>query len=288
MVVYLGGLSAITRAVSLQADGAMTQASGLNAGDPRLWLIALAAMALAPFLLTMITSFVKLVVVGSIIRSAIGTQQVPPTQVITGLALILSIHVMWPVGVEIREGFDRIKPFAQANTADAEGDGQQIWSMLGRVWQAANPPVTKFLTRHSHPENLELFQRLQQELRLAQGIGGRNQRADQEPVEEAVDRGQRDEALPANEIGVAKGTPAYDMTVLIPAFVVSELTEAFQIGFLIFVPFLIIDMVVANLLLAMGMMMLQPTTVSLPLKLLLFVLIDGWQMIIRGVILGYT
>ena len=87
---------------------------------------------------------------------------------------------------------------------------------------------------------------------------------------------------------MAEGTAAYDMTVLIPAFVVSELTEAFQIGFLIFVPFLIIDMVVANLLLAMGMMMLQPTTVSLPLKLLLFVLIDGWQMIIRGVILGYT
>lgn len=276
MVLSPWTCSMITQAVQLQADAGAEQPSAFAAGDPRLWLVVLAAMALAPFLLTMITSFVKLVVVGSIIRSALGTQQVPPTQVITGLALILSIHVMWPVGVEIYDRWQELKPFAQQPQVEEGGETGQFWGMMERVWDSANPPIRKFLLRHSHPANLQLFQRLQRELRVAQGM--------EVPQEEGTQNAEGN----ALQEAVAEGTAAYDMTVLIPAFVVSELTEAFQIGFLIFVPFLIIDMVVANLLLAMGMMMLQPTTVSLPLKLLLFVLIDGWQLIIRGVILGYT
>ncbi|MFQ5590773.1 MAG: EscR/YscR/HrcR family type III secretion system export apparatus protein [Phycisphaerae bacterium] len=287
MIVYMGALRVISVASLLQADAPKVNAAGLSAGDPRLWLIALAAMALAPFLLTMITSFVKLVVVGSIIRSAIGTQQVPPTQVITGLALILSIHVMWPVGVEIRSEFQKVQPFTETASGEGEGKGEQLWGLLERIWNASNPPITKFLARHSHPENLVLFQRLQTELRRVQGVDGSAKAADQGQGGAEEDQRQPVSAPSRGNASAVKGA-AYDMTVLIPAVVVSELTEAFQIGFLIFVPFLIIDMVVANLLLAMGMMMLQPTTVSLPLKLLLFVLIDGWQMIIRGVILGYT
>lgn len=238
--------------------------AGLDSGDPRLWMLVLAAMALAPFLLTMITSFVKLVIVGSMIRSALGTQQVPPTQVITGLALILTIHVMWPTGTEIYQRFQQINVSAPAagEVKQSEDDRDAVVRLVRAMWDAANPPIARFLRRHSHAENIALFERLQADLRQAQ-------ESDQPPLPE----------MPK---------PVFDMTVLVPAFVLSELTEAFQIGFLIFVPFLIIDLVVSNLLLAMGMFMLSPVTISLPLKILLFVLVDGWQLIIRGVILGYT
>ena len=241
-------------------------------GDVRSWMLFLAVMALAPFLLTMVTSFVKLVVVGSIIRSALGVQQIPPTQVITGLALVLSIHVMWPVGSQIWRNYQDLTPAPVAARASQPADGQAsssapAWKdMASRVAQAVRPPLREFLKKNSHPANVRLFTGLRARL-SASAAGGPT--ATTQPVDKT-------ESIVS------------EITVLVPAFVVSELTEAFQIGFLIFVPFLVVDLVVSTLLMAMGMHMLQPNTVSLPLKLLLFVLVDGWQLIIRGTILGYA
>lgn len=280
-----------------------------------MWLVLLAAMALAPFVLTMVTSFVKLVVVGSIIRSALGTQQIPPTQVITGLALILSVHIMWPVGAQVYANFQRLRAEAQtpaqgratppddqpagADDAEANRQGQGLEEWMSTAWAAARPPLASFLERHSHPKNKAMFAELQARLHHRQTQEGSapvtnansaSTRAAVEDADPGEDAGLGEDAGPGEALStpLAMSETVREMTVLVPAFVLSELTEAFQIGFLIFVPFLIIDLVVSNLLLAMGMFMLSPVTVSLPLKLLLFVLIDGWRLIIQGVILGYA
>jgi type III secretion protein R len=242
-------------AVLAQAEAPAPAASGLV-----FWLVALAAMALAPFVLTMITSFAKFVIVGSILRHAMGTQQIPPTTVITGLALILTIHTMTPVAIKMYGRYVNL-PVEEGPATAAQ--------MVHRVIQAVEPPMREFLARYAHPDNVAMFQDLRQRLELA------NQSDD--PAEQPP---EFSDPLVRQLI--------YDATILTPAFMLSQLTEAFQIGFLLFVPFLVIDLVVSNILMAMGMQMLSPVTVSMPLKLLLFVLIDGWRLIMQGLVMGYT
>ena len=233
------------------------------------WLFLLAAFALAPFVLTMVTSFVKLVVVASLIRTAIGTPQIPPAIVINGLALVLTIHIMWPVGEAVGVNYARLaaerreqnrlqRPEADPNAADLTS-GEAVELAL----QAASEPLSKFLRKNADPRNVELFQQLR--TRLAAG-----------------------NATPGDVNAPAPESPLAVWTTLVPAFVLTELTEAFQIGFLIFLPFLIIDLAVSNVLLALGAQTLQPTVVSLPLKLLLFVMVDGWSLLVKSVVLGYT
>lgn len=222
------------------------------AGNPILLTVVLGAMALLPFVLIMVTSFVKIAVVLSIVRSALGTQQNPPTQVITGIAIILTVYVMVPVGLEIRDETDQL-------LSTKMGKGKNLLSRasvktLVNAAFRAKEPIRRFLIKHSHMKDRKMFYELALQLRKP------NQR---------------------------KGVTSRDLTIVVPAFVISELKEAFQIGFLIFLPFIVVDMVVANILLALGMHMLSPTTISLPFKLLLFVLVDGWYLITRGLIIGY-
>jgi type III secretion protein R len=219
------------------------------ANKPLILMMALAAMSLAPFVLLMVTSFVKISVVLSIVRSALGTQQIPPTQVITGLATILTVYIMSPVGQ------------AMFRAADAAGTTQEGGLMSAKtvdtLVQAANrakEPMRDFLLKKVTLKDRTLFYSLALKLRK-----------------------------PEDRVGIAET----DFLVLVPSFVVSELKEAFQIGFLLFLPFLVIDMVVANILLALGMQMLSPTTISMPFKLLLFVLVDGWYLIAKGLVIGY-
>lgn len=218
--------------------------------NPVVLVIILGALALAPFALIMLTSFVKISVVLSILRNALGTQQVPPNQVITGISLILTIFIMSPV-VE--------KMYAAAGEI---GDSEAVFSEVSvrTIFEAAKrgkEPLRDFLERHAHDDDRKMF------LGLAQRM--------------AVKNGNDPTAISIR-----------DFRTLIPSFVTSQLTEAFQIGFLLFIPFLIIDMVVSNILQAMGMFMLSPVMISLPFKLLLFVLIDGWVLLIRGLVLSYT
>jgi type III secretion protein R len=218
--------------------------------QPLTLLVMLGALSLAPFVLIMVTSFVKISVVLSILRNAMGTQQIPPTQVINGLAIILTIYIMYPVVLQMKDA---------AGTTIDERTGKPLISdatadLVKQFSQNAKEPLRKFLLKHTHPKDRLLFFGLARKMRTPEQQGD----------------------LTEN-----------DFLIIIPAFVISQLKEAFQIGFLLFVPFIVIDMVVSNILLAMGMQMLSPVTISLPFKLLLFVLIDGWYLLARGLVMGY-
>ena len=218
------------------------------ASQPRVTLVMLALLSLLPFVFMTATSFVKINVVLSLLRNALGTGQVPSGTVITGLSLILSLYVMLPVG-------ERMWAAAEPSTADL--DLQQplsdVDALFGTI-DAAKEPLREFLARHSGPREQQLF------FDLALRARSPDQRA---------------------TVGET------DFLVVLPAFLITELAEAFQIGFLVFIPFLVIDMVVANVLLALGMHMLSPTTVSLPFKLLLFVAVEGWYLLARALVLSY-
>lgn len=202
----------------------------------------LAAMAIVPFAVMMLTSFSKIVVVLSIVRSALGTQQAPPTMVLTGLAAVLSATVMSPT-------FEKM--WAEGRAQYSEGaDAVGMLDRAGTVLQ----PLKDFLVKHGSDEERARFVDMARELR---------------PADESTSVSDK------------------DLSVIVPAFVITELKEAFIIGFLIFLPFLVLDMLLANILLALGMQTLSPSQVSLPFKILLFVAVDGWALLSRGLILGY-
>jgi type III secretion protein R len=280
------------------APALFAQAAGGGAllPNPIVMVIVLGALSLAPFVLIMLTSFVKISVVLSILRNALGTQQVPPNQVITGLAFVLSIFIMVPVARQMYEVAGNV-----SNTRDifSEASVKSIYDAAGR----GKEPLRRFLSRHAHPNDRVLFMELAARLEAAaqerERLAREAQAAPAPPAQPAAQgEAQPPPAAepPAPPPAAAPAKPSAppvrldkdDFQVLIPAFVTSELKEAFQIGFLIFVPFIIIDMVVANVLLAMGMSMLSPSVISLPFKLLLFVLVDGWFLIVRGLVLSYV
>jgi len=220
----------------------------LSSLSPGIILVTVVGLALAPFVAVMVTSFTKIVVVLSLLRNALGLQQTPPNVVINGLALILSMYVMYPVGLQMSDAIKSTPPEAQQSSKAMDVQG-----LMG-VADKGKEPLRGFLIRHTSDSERAFF------LRTAQRL------------------------LPPEK---RTSLTDQDLIVIVPAFTVSELSEAFQIGFLIYLPFLIIDLVVSNILLAMGMMMLSPTTVSLPFKLLLFVLLDGWSKLVHGLVLTY-
>ncbi|PID49876.1 MAG: EscR/YscR/HrcR family type III secretion system export apparatus protein [Proteobacteria bacterium] len=213
--------------------------------NPVLLIGFLTLLALAPFLAILVSSFIKLVVVMQLTRSALGLQQEPPNMALSGIAIILSIYIMAPVAIETYEIFNsygiEITDIRNPSFVDAlEGSAR---------------PLQDFLNRHSSASERDFFVQTTKELW---------------PEQYARDVDER------------------HLLVLIPAFLVSELTIAFQIGFLIYLPFIIIDLIVSNILLSLGMIMVSPIIISLPFKLLLFVLIDGWSRLIHGLLLSYT
>jgi type III secretion protein R len=210
--------------------------------SPSSALVTVIVLAIVPFVAVMVTSFTKIVVVLSLLRNALGLQQVPPNLIINGLALVLSIYVMYPVGKEI---------YKEASVIENPiKDTATILEMIN----TAKEPMRSFLEKHAE-EKEKLF------------FHASIKRMFSQTAEDAILKD--------------------DFIVLIPAFTVSELTAAFQIGFLIFLPFIVIDLVIANILMALGMMMLSPTTISLPFKILLFVLIEGWAKLAHGLVLSY-
>ena len=221
--------------------------------SPALILALVVGLALAPYVAVMVTAFTKLVVVFSLLRNALGLQQTPPNIVLNGLALILSVYVMYPVGLEMA---DAAKPALVQDSLGSAPRGSSSVSIGGLLGAAekAKEPLRAFLVKHTDDEEREFF------LATAKKMLPEAKRASL----------TRD-----------------DLIVVVPAFTVNELARAFQIGFILFLPFLVIDLIVANVLQALGMMMLSPTTISLPFKLLLFVLLDGWSKLIHGLVLTY-
>ncbi|WP_141590787.1 type III secretion system export apparatus subunit SctR [Myxococcus sp. AB056] len=236
------GALLLVPAAAAAAENSLSRMS--YAGSPLSMMGMLAVMSLLPFAVLMLTSFSKIAVVLSLARSAMGTQQAPPTIVLTGLAAVLTGHIMAPV-------MERMYDAGQVAYAQvASGSGAEMLSAASRV----SEPLRAFLTKHGSAEERARFVDLARELR------------------------------PVEEMDAVRET---DLFVVIPAFVITELKEAFQIGFLVFLPFLVLDMVIANVLLALGMQTLSPSQVSLPFKILLFVAVDGWSLLARGLILGY-
>jgi type III secretion protein R len=234
-----------TLAVANVTDGASL------ASRPVLVLVAVAALSLLPFLLLLMTSFVKIAVVLAILKSALGAAQIPPSQIITGLALILTIYVMAPTGERM---YRAVEPDLSRGAGAELLSGQGVEAVVAAA-DKAKEPVREFLLRHASSRDRGVFTALALRMRTGTELAS------------VTDR---------------------DFLVLVPAFLASELRRAFEIGFLIFIPFLVVDLVITNLLVALGMQMLSPTTVSLPFKLLLFVLADGWQLLLRGLVESYV
>jgi type III secretion protein R len=210
--------------------------------DPITLIAVLAALALVPFVAVMVTSFVKLSVVLSLIRQALGVQQIPPNSAIYGLSIILTVYIMAPVGVGI---YDHLKD-RDLNLAQPE--------QVLREVEIAAQPFKEFLKKRIKPEQQDFF------FRTTRAMWP-------EKMSSQVDRDS--------------------YMILVPAFTVSELTAAFEIGFLIYLPFIAIDLIISNILMAMGMMMVSPMTISLPFKLFLFVMMDGWSRLIHGLVMTY-
>jgi flagellar biosynthetic protein FliP len=199
-------------------------------------LLALTVLSVAPAILLMMTSFTRIVIVLSLLRQAIGIQQLPPNQVIIGLSLFLTVFVMAPVGQEMHQV--AVQPYMDKKLSQTE------------AFTRALDPLRTFMLKQTRPSDLALMAQLG---KIAQ-----------------------------------PRTPADLPThVLVPAYALSEIKTAFQMGFVLFLPFLVIDMVVASVLMSMGMLMLPPVMISLPFKLLLFVLADGWHLVVRALVAGY-
>jgi type III secretion protein R len=227
------------------------------------------------------------------LRNALGTQQVPPNQIITGLAFVLTIFIMVPVG---RQMYDEAGNVSNTKDIFSEASVKSLFDASKK----AKEPLRHFLSKHSHVKDRELFMELAVRLdnsalppavskEAPASPSAQQASVIPSPVEAGKDSNSQNAPPPtAAASGTANRPDKEDFQVLIPAFVTSQLKESFEVGFLIFVPFIVVDMVIANILLAMGMQMLSPTVISLPFKLLLFVLVDGWFLIVRGLVLSYT
>lgn len=221
-------------------------------------------LSLAPAILITTTSFVRIIVVLSLLRSALGLQQTPPNMVMVSLALFLTAFIMSPtLDAAWRDG---VSPMISDRITQEQG--------LERI--AA--PFKDFMYTHTRPESLELFANIEAQGKLRAG----------ETAEAAEAVGPEAAQGLFAAINQAGGENLPDLRVLMPAFLISELRRAFEIGFLIFMPFLIIDLVVAALLMSMGMMMLPPAIVSLPFKIIFFVLIEGWHLVASNLVLSFA
>jgi type III secretion protein R len=206
-------------------------------------IIAAVAIALLPFAAMVVTSYTKIVVVLGLLRNALGVQQVPPSMVLNGIAMIVSCFVMAPVGMEAMQ-----RAHVQLNESSASAS--QVMPLL----DAAREPFRQFLDKHTNAREKAFFMRSAQQL------------------------------WPAAKAAQLKED---DLIILAPAFTLTELTSAFRIGFLLYLVFIVIDLVIANLLMALGLSQVTPSNVAIPFKLLLFVVMDGWSVLIHGLVNTY-
>lgn len=200
-------------------------------------ILLLTVLSLAPAILILMTSFTRIVIVLGFVRTSLGTQQMPPNQVLVGLALFLTFFIMAPTLGDINQ--NALQPYLKGEMA------QNV------ALDKASVSIKKFMFQHTRQKDLKLF-------------------------------------LDYSKAAPPSGVEDTPLTALVPAYAISELKTAFQMGFMIFIPFLVIDMVVSSTLMAMGMMMLPPVMISLPFKILLFILVDGWYLVVRSLLLSYN
>lgn len=252
--IGIAGYAQTNGSIVEQLPQAVAQNIGVTGGvqQPNLTtkLAVLAGVALLPFAVMLLTSFVKIVVVLSLLRNALGVQQAPPNQVINGIAILLTVYVMFPTGLAMYN--------AAQKTIDAspkvEVFSSQSAATVLNIADKAKEPLREFLQKNCVGKHIRSFYQLAYK------------------------------TFPKSYRPQLKQT---DFIVLIPAFITSQLKMAFEIGVLIYLPFFVIDLVTSNILLAMGMMMLSPLTIALPIKLLLLVMVDGWTVLVQGLVLTF-
>lgn len=199
-------------------------------------ILLITVLSIAPAILVLMTSFTRIVIVLGFVRTSLGTQQMPPNQVLIGLALFLTLFIMSPTISTINEV--ALQPYIKGEITQTE------------ALDKASVPMKEFMFKHTRPKDIKLF-------------------------------------LDYTKTETPQSYEDIPMSVMIPAFAISELKTGFQMGFMIFIPFLIIDIVVASVLMAMGMMMLPPVMISLPFKILLFILVDGWYLVVKQLLISY-
>ncbi len=199
-------------------------------------LLLLTVLSVAPAILLLMTCFTRIVVVLSFVRNALATQQMPPNQVLIGLALFMTFFVMAPTFAKVNDV--AVQPFLQGKLTQQQ------------AFTAATGPLKEFMASHTREKDLALFM----------------------------------DFMKANKPKTVQDIP---LVALVPAYAISELKTAFQIGFMIFIPFLVIDMIVSSILMGMGMMMLPPVMISLPFKILLFIMVDGWYLIVKSLLISF-
>jgi len=222
-----GLIDGLTNAIENQSDGT---------SDVVKLYVLMGLLSLAPTFLILTTSFTRIIVVLSFVRSSLGTQQNPPNLVLTGIALFLTFFIMQPIYSEVSN--EALTPYLNEDISGQE------------AFKKAEVPLKEFMYRQTRDEDIKLF----------------------------LDISETKKPEDLNEL---------PLTIVIPAFAISELRTAFSIGFLIFIPFLVIDIVVASILMSMGMFMLSPVMISMPFKLLLFVMVDGWYLVIESLVTGF-
>jgi flagellar biosynthetic protein FliP len=199
-------------------------------------ILLITILSIAPAILILMTSFTRIIVVLGFVRNALGTQQMPPNQVLIGLSLFMTFFIMGPTFSQINN--EALQPFMAGKMTQQE------------AYEAGSTPLKEFMAKHTREKDLALF---------------------------------------INYAGMDKPNTVKDipLTALVPAYAISELKTAFQMGFIIFIPFLVIDMIVSSILMSMGMMMLPPVMISLPFKILLFILVDGWHLIFQSLLTSF-
>lgn len=232
-------------------EGSAAPSSLQPAPDLIKQILVLLLLALAPYIVMVLTSFTKTVIVMSLLRNALGLQQTPPTQVLIAVSLVIAFYVMAPVGMKI---YDNVHAIIHRPQDKTELLSANTASMIAEIVIGSEEPLREFLIHNTSSQHQKLFYKLAKK--------------------------NIPEALSAN-------ISMNDFLIVIPSFITSQINDAFQIGVLIYLPFFVIDIVTSNVLLAMGMMMLSPMTISLPLKLLLLVMLDGWTLLIQGLILSF-
>ncbi|WP_435921236.1 flagellar type III secretion system pore protein FliP [Paenibacillus sp. DYY-L-2] len=220
--------------IGIQIGGESGSASGTSSLS---LILIITVLSVAPAILILMTSFTRIVIVLGFVRSSLGTNQMPPNQVLVGLALFMTLFVMSPTLSTVNEV--ALQPYIKGEISQTE------------ALDKAAVPMKEFMYKHTRDKDLQLFMSYTK-----------------------MERPKSYEDIP--------------LTVMVPAFAISELKTAFQMGFMIFIPFLIIDMVISSVLMSMGMMMLPPVMISLPFKILLFVLVDGWYLVVKSLLVSFN
>jgi len=261
-------------------DSLLKRLIGIDGSQTLEVILIVTILSIAPSFLVMVTSFTRIVIVFSFLRNAMQTQSIPPNSVLMGLSLFLTLFIMWPTLTDINE--NAYQPYSRGEIE------------MNEMLERSSDTLKTFMLKNTSRSNMQFFLDLkgaavyESEQRSAENQEETNDEfiTPLEPIEDLTERTPVN--LNETQTELTAFTDQLGLETVIPAFILSELTRAFQMGFMLFIPFLVIDIVVSSTLMAMGMMMLPPSMISLPFKIMLFVLVDGWQMLVGTLVQSFN